>query len=68
MASLLSKIGAVYRMPLVPDDEALAMAQCEGKHGFQTPQLALAVVLRPRRQRAKAYRCRKCGLYHLGSI
>lgn len=68
MASLLSKIGAVQRVPTFDDDEARAQSACKGKHGFPTPQIASAISRRNKRPKAAPYRCNHCGLYHLGSI
>lgn len=40
-------------------------AQCAGKQGFETPQLAQKVAGR-RKQAARHYRCPHCGKYHIG--
>lgn len=68
MASLLSRIGAVQRVPTFEDDAAWAQAACAGKHGFPSPQVASSVARRNKRPKAIPYRCNHCGLYHLGSI
>lgn len=42
-------------------------AMCEGKKGFDTPQLAHRVASRSRDYELQAFRCVFCGLWHLGT-
>lgn len=45
----------------------LKSMQCDGKASFATPQLAQAVVSRRGKNRGRAYRCKFCGFFHIGS-
>ncbi|MCV2448475.1 hypothetical protein [Paracoccus sp. DMF] len=55
-----------------PDPEGRGSAEnraamCAGKQTFDTPQLARKVASRSRGYALEPYRCRFCGLWHLGS-
>lgn len=41
-------------------------AMCEGKEAFETPQMAHRVAKRRREFCVEPYRCRFCGLFHIG--
>ena len=41
------------------------LAACQGKHGFPSPQIAQTVA-RNANASVVPYRCRWCGLWHLG--
>lgn len=45
------------------------VSACEGKHGYPSPQLALAAIsnsTKPERRKLKIYHCRVCGAWHYG--
>lgn len=70
MASLLSKIGAVGRSPAMSYAEAFKIGGCEGKDAFDSPAKAIEISRRMSKAKGEKidhYRCRHCGLYHLGS-
>jgi len=70
MASLLSKIGAIGRAPSMSFAEAFKLGGCEGKEPFTSPAKAIEVgrrMTRAKGEKIDHYRCRHCGLYHLGS-
>lgn len=70
MASLLSKIGAVGRAPAMSFAAAYEIGACEGKDAFTSPAKAIEVGRRMSRAKGEKidhYRCRYCGLFHLGS-
>lgn len=46
------------------------LAQCEGKHAFESAALAMAVAKRGSRSKeaaVNAYHCPHCGAWHIGS-
>lgn len=43
-----------------------AISECEGKTGFASPTLANKVAARTPYARLQVYRCKSCGLWHMG--